>query len=443
MGVRIDFDRTPVEAREMSKTHSAVIALLALLTPGASAIAQTCPDPDSLTQGIRPPLDVVRYLADDALEGRLAGSAGERCAGAYIARTFEQIGLEPGGENGTYFQALKLESTLNQHLSGGTGRNVIGILTGSDPQLREEAIIVGAHYDHLGMGGHGSLAPGEAAVHNGADDNASGVAALIATARELERAQRPRRSIVFVAFTGEEVGLLGSAHFAARGNIPHASMKAMLNMDMVGRLGNGPLIVYGVDTAEEWRALVERAAQDAGITVAMRGEGYGPSDHTSFYARDVPVLHFFTNVHGDYHAPGDDWQKIDADGLAKIVRMVTSITAEVASRPANLVLVRGAGNPPAQAGEGQARGYGTYLGSVPDFTPVERGVLLSGVSPRSPAARAGLRAGDVILGLGEHDVADLQGLTDALRAHEPGDTVEVRFLRDGRSQRVTVTLSRR
>jgi membrane-associated protease RseP (regulator of RpoE activity) len=249
--------------------------------------------------------------------------------------------------------------------------------------------------------------------------------------------------VVFVAFTGEEMGLLGSAHFAARGSIAPARMKAMLNMDMVGRLGSGPLIVYGVGTAHEWQGLVEDAARDAGVAVATRTEGYGPSDHTSFYARDVPVLHFFTNVHADYHQPGDDWEKIDADGLVKVARMVSTITADLASRPMSLVLVQGAGTPPAQAGEGQSRGYGAYLGSVPDFTPVERGVLLSGVSPGSPAAQAGLRSGDVILGLGQHEVADLQGMTDALRAHKPGDTVEIRFLRDGRAERVTVTLSSR
>jgi hypothetical protein len=427
----------------MSMMHSTVVAVLALLTAGAPALAQDCPDPASLTRGVRAPLDVVRYLADDALGGRLAGSAGERCAGAYIASIFERMGLEPGGENGTYFQALKLESALNPHQSGGTGRNVVGTLTGSDAQLRDEVIIVGAHYDHLGMGGSGSLSPGVQAVHNGADDNASGVAALIATARELTHGQRPRRTVVFVAFTGEEMGLLGSAHFAARGAIPPARMKAMLNMDMVGRLGSGPLIVYGVGTAHEWQGLVEDAARDAGVAVATRTEGYGPSDHTSFYARDVPVLHFFTNVHGDYHQPGDDWEKIDADGLVKVARMVSTITADLASRPMSLVLVQGAGTPPAQAGEGQSRGYGAYLGSVPDFTPVARGVLLSGVSPGSPAAQAGLRSGDVILGLGQHEVADLQGMTDALRAHKPGDSVEIRFLRDGRAERVTVTLSSR
>ena len=404
---------------------------------------QICPNSARLTRSVEPPLDVVRYLADDALHGRLAGSAGERCAGDYLAWTFEEIGLEPGGDDGTYFQSLQLESALNPHLRGGSGRNVVGVLTGADPERRDDVIVVGAHYDHLGMGGAGSLAPGEEAIHNGADDNASGVAALVAVARTLAEQPRPSRSIVFVAFTGEEMGLLGSAHFVARGDIPVTRMKAMLNMDMVGRLGDGTLIVYGVDTAAEWRDLVESAADSVGVDVALQGSGMGPSDHTSFYAREVPVLHFFTNVHGDYHKPGDDWEKIDGEGLARIARMVGILATHLASRSEDLVVVRGAGRPAGTPAAPPTGGYGAYLGSVPDFAPVDHGVLLSGVSPESPAERAGLTTGDVIVGLGEHEVADLQGLTDALRAHRPGDTVEVRFIREEQTHRVTVTLGSR
>ncbi len=417
--------------------------LFFLTASPALAAGQSCPDPATLTAGIAPILAPVRFLADDALEGRLAGTAAERCAADYIARQFAGLGLEPGGENGTFFQNLPLASAINPHAPDGTGRNVIGILRGADPALRDEYIVVGAHYDHLGHGGASSLTPGVDAIHNGADDNASGVAAMLAAARAVTRRPAPARSIIFIAFTGEESGLLGSAHFVARGAIPASSMKAMLNMDMVGRLGNNPLIVYGVDTAQEWRGLLEPAAAARAVPLATRGEGYGPSDHTSFYSRDVPVLHFFTNVHGDYHQPGDDWQKIDADGLERIAGIVGDLTTRLAAASPALTLVRGAGEPPAQAGEGQTRGYGTWLGSVPDFTPVERGVLLSGVTPGSPADQAGLAAGDILVGLGTHEVTDLQGLTDALRAHSPGDRVEVRYLRSGQELRVTLTLGSR
>lgn len=428
-----------------SRTGAAAgTAALLLFCAATGVAAQTsCPDATALTRGLEPPASHVRYLADDALQGRLAGSDGERCAAAYIVGVFERLGLRPAGPDGTWYHEVSLASTLNPHLPGGSGRNLAAVLPGTDPRLRDEYVVIGAHYDHLGMGGTGSLAPGVEAVHNGADDNASGVAALLEAARALAAGTSPARSVLFVAFTGEEMGLLGSNQFVGSGVVPADRMKAMLNMDMVGRLGDDPLIVYGVDTAEEWRPLVESAARRYDVTVAARGEGYGPSDHTSFYTRDIPVLHFFTNVHGDYHQPGDDWEKIDTDGVQRVAGMVTDIARDLAARPANLTLVRGAGAPQPAAGEGQTRGYGAWLGTVPDFTPVERGVLLSGVSPGSPAEAAGILAGDVIVGLGDHDVADLQGMTDALRAHKPGDVVRVRYLRDGAERTAEVTLGSR
>jgi membrane-associated protease RseP (regulator of RpoE activity) len=300
--------------------------------------------------------------------------------------------------------------------------------------------VIGAHYDHLGEGGtRSSLAPGEKAIHNGADDNASGVSVVLSAARAFAGGPRPQRSVLFMAFTGEESGLLGSTHFVAHPTIA-GRMTTMINLDMVGRLGTGPLIVYGVDTAEQWRTLVEPAATRAGITIATRGEGYGPSDHTAFYTKDIPVLHLFTNTHGDYHKPTDDADKIDAAGLEKVIRMVVEIASAVAARPEQLTLRRGAGKPPAANSAGTG---GTYLGSVPDFSPVERGVKLSGVTPGSPADKAGVRAGDIIVGMGQLEVADLQGLTDALRAHKPGDAVPLRLIRDGKPLTLEVTLGTR
>jgi membrane-associated protease RseP (regulator of RpoE activity) len=257
----------------------------------------------------------------------------------------------------------------------------------------------------------------------------------------LASGERPARTVVFIAFTGEESGLLGSEYFASHSTIAPDTIVAMLNMDMVGRLATGTLIVYGVDTAGEWLSLLEPAARRAGVEMATRGEGYGPSDHTSFYTKDIPVLHFFTNVHGEYHRPGDDWELIDAPGLESISTMVAEVALGTANRRPLLTLQRGAGAPAPAGGEG--RGYGAYLGSVPDFTPVETGVRISGVSPGSPAELAGLQAGDVIVRIGEHAVPDLQGMTDALRAHEPGDEVAIRFLREDREATVRVVLGTR
>jgi hypothetical protein len=376
--------------------------LLALIGPAAAqAQSAACPVPDALVHGAPQPEATVRYLADDALEGRLAGSPGARCAALYIANLFRQAGLEPG-VRGAYLQSVPLASAANPHAPAGTGVNVVGVLHGSDPTLAGEAVVIGAHFDHLGRGPFGSLAPDQAGqIHNGADDNASGVAALVLVARELARNRHPGRSVVFVAFTGEEEGLLG----------------------------------YGMGTSPQWPALVEAADSVAGLQLAFQQAGFGPSDHTSFYGRGIPVLHFFTNLHEDYHRPTDDWQKIDFPGISHVAELVSDIASRVAGRPARLAVVEGIGAPPADSSEGQ--GYGAYLGTVPDFTFTERGVRFGGITAGSPADRAGLRAGDVMVGFDGRDIEDLYGFTAALRSHAPGDTVAITVLRG--QERATVT----
>ncbi len=201
----------------------------------------------------------------------------------------------------------------------------------------------------------------------------------------------------------------------------------MLNMDMVGRLESGPLIVNGVGTAEEWEQMIAEAAATVGVEVAFGESGYGPSDHTSFYTGDVPVLHFFTNVHGDYHKPTDDWEQIDGEGLYRVATLVANIAERVVESPTRLTLLRTEA-PPSASRDG---GYGAYLGTVPDFAPVDFGVRLSGVRAGSPAEAAGMREGDVLIRFAGEEIADLYAFTDALRAHSPGDTVEVVVQRDG------------
>jgi Tol biopolymer transport system component len=402
------------------------------------ALSQDAACPAPFTEYAQP-FAAIRYLADDALEGRAAGSAGERCGGDYIAREFDRIGLTPAGVDGTWFQDIRLASVANPHAEGGTGRNVLALLEGSDPELRHQVVVIGAHYDHLGWGGFGSMSPNERAIHNGADDNASGVGALLAAAERLAAGARPRRSVLFIAFSGEELGLLGSAQYVASPTVPLAEKVAMLNMDMVGRLETDPLIVHGTGTAEEWDVIL-RAANRDGIALQYQPSGYGPSDHTSFYARDIPVLHFFTNVHADYHRPSDDWEKIDTTGVRQIAELVVRVTAQIADAPARLALVRGAGEPPQPARGG---GHGAWLGSVPDFSPVDFGVRLSGVSADSPAEAAGLRAGDIIIRIDDVDIKDLYALTDVLRERRPGERVLVVYVRDGQEQQAEVVLGRR
>ena len=413
-------------------------AALIALAAAVPAAAQQCPDVNSLARGVEPILAPVRILADDAYGGRLAGSPGERCAAEYIAARFAALGLEPAGDDG-FFQDVPLASVLNPHAAGGTGRNVIALLPGSDHSAPGELVIIGAHYDHLGRGAAGSLAAGDTAIHNGADDNASGVAAMLHAASLLS-ADPPAHPILFMAFTGEESGLLGSAYWAAHPTVPLDGARAMLNLDMVGRLEGRPLIVYGTGTAEEWERILMPAGAAASVELAFQPEGYGPSDHTSFYTRDVPVLHFFTNTHADYHRPADDWEKIDADGLRRVGTLVANVARAVSGRHTALALVRGVGRPAQPAA---TSGYGAWLGTVPDFAPVERGVRLGGVTPGSPAAQAGLEAGDILIGLGGAEVADLQGMTDVLRQHRPGERVEVVVLRGQRELRLEATLGSR
>jgi len=400
--------------------------------------AQSCPDPVRATEGARGAAAVVRYLASDALEGRLAGSPGERCAADFIVARFNQLGLKPAGENGTWFQDVPLASMASPHAPPGTGRNVLALLPGSDPALRDEIVIIGAHYDHLGHGNFGSTAGPEEAgqIHNGADDNASGVAGMLAAAELLVK-NKPARSVLFMAFTGEESGLLGSAHFAENPLVPIAKVRAMLNLDMVGRLSGGSLIVAGSGTAAEWPDLVRKHAP-AGPVLTLNPDGYGASDHTSFYLKDIPVLHFFTNVHGEYHNPRDDWQLIDVAGIEGVAKMVAGITRDLGPGQ-SLTLVRGTPPQPSSGG----RGYGAWLGTVPDMKPIERGVKLMGVREGSPGEVAGLHANDIIIRFDEDPIADLQGYTDALRARKPGDKVRITVLRDGREVAVTATLGSR
>ena len=388
-------------------------------------------------------LNDVRYLSDDRLGGRLIGASGADSAAEYLARRFRQAGLRPSPSG--WFQpftvAADAPAAAHTGIGGAVGRNVIGVLPGRDPALRNEIVVVGAHYDHLGPGTFGALDPDSAGrIHNGADDNASGASALIHIARKLASAP-PARTVVFLAFSGEEEGLLGSDYYVKNPVFSLARTYAMVNMDMVGRLRDNRLLVYGTATAQEFPALLDSLNTVARFDLRGSGDGWGRSDQSSFYGAGKPVLHLFTDLHEDYHRTTDDWEKINADGLAQVADFTTEIVRALADRRAPLTFVN---VPPPQAATGApAPGYGAYLGTVPDMSENPGGVRLTGVRAGSPAEKAGLRGNDIITRLGETVVSDLQALTSALRQHKPGDVVELRFLRDGAEQRVSVTLGTR
>lgn len=571
-------------------TRGAALGLLAGLFLAAPAAAQSwsCPNPAALIGDLRGPLAHVRYLADDALEGREVGTRGADCAADYIASVFGGLGLEAAGTAGTWFQTFpvragaalgennRFEMSGKSHapgkdwaplgfsgstqitaplIYGGHGlsspgnpedafarmdvagrilvvewgdpdtpggrglradphfkgtvaagrsaaalvillpegmpfpeldgeirpvlgipvvaasgalaeelrstsaaggdaalrtdvqavfadaHNVLAILPGSDPTLRQEYVIIGAHYDHLGMGGEGSLDPDARVVHNGADDNASGTGAILDIARRLVEGPRPARSVLFMAFTGEEKGLWGSAHWVGTPSVPLRQVVAMVNLDMVGRLADNTLTVFGTGTAQEWESLAAEANARLAepMHLAFSPDGYGPSDHASFAAVGIPVLHFFTNTHPDYHRPSDEWDRINAPGLERISTMVADLSLALAGSSqavaATLTPVRQE-RPAAPAGGDAARGYGPYFGSIPDMTPRDFGMRITGVREGSPAERAGLQAGDVIVEFDGKPVSDIYAYTYALRDKKPGDAVRVVVDRSG--QRLTL-----
>lgn len=561
---------------------SIVFAAATAACTGPETADAGCPDPAALTGESTGSMEHVRYLADDALEGRDVASPGERCAATYIVHHFEAAGLQPAGADGSWLQPFEVRtgsrlgednalvlageetapgadwapfgfsgsgrieaalvyagSTLppdsseaaaalegqivilemerpdapagslpsDPHFAAslsarrgaaaaillypdgaelpafdgerrpfvpipalaargaradqlraaaqagetatvaaaveaatGEARNVVALLPGSDPERADELVILGAHYDHLGRGGAGSLDPDSRDIHNGADDNASGTAALLEAAEQLADGPAPARPILFIAFSGEERGLLGSAHYVSEPTVPMDDAVAMLNMDMVGRLRDNTLTVYGMVTAPEWESLVRgvNEARDTPFQLGLLPDGYGPSDHSSFYGVGIPVLHFFTNTHTEYHRPVDDWDTLNGDGLDRIADLVADIAGTLAgtgARVADLTPVESQPPAPAAEGEGSGRGYGPYFGSIPDMAPSDYGVPLSGVREGSPAERAGLRSGDVIVRFGDTEVTDLYAFTYGLRDAAPGDRVEIVVERDG--QRLT------
>jgi len=316
-------------------------------------------------------------------------------------------------------------------------KNVIGVLEGAGP-LADETIVIGAHYDHVGRGGEGSLAPGSKEIHNGADDNASGTVALIELARRFAASQvKPPRRLVFIAFTGEELGLLGSAHYVKEPIFPLDKTVAMINMDMVGRLKDEKLTIFGTGTAKRWDDMVDRLAKEYGFTVTKKPDGFGPSDHSSFYGKKIPVLHFFTGTHSDYHRPGDDWEKINVSGMRRVVDMIQQLVTETASkeeRPA-YVAVKSSSNE-------RRDGNRPYFGSIPDFGQETPGYALMGVSPDSPAAKAGLKGGDVIVDIDMRKIGNLSDFDLALRKYKAGDTIKVTVRRGKEQKTLDVTLDK-
>ena len=309
--------------------------------------------------------------------------------------------------------------------------NVVGVIEGSDPVLKNEAIVIGAHYDHLGRGGEGSLAPRSGEIHHGADDNASGTAGVLELAR-IFSAQRSKlkRTLVFIAFSGEEEGLLGSNYYVNHPLVPLDKTIAMINMDMIGRMKDNKLVIGGVGTAKEWRQLI-----GSGDTLALtlNEDGYGPSDHSSFYLKQVPVLFFWTGTHNDYHKPSDTFDKINYNDEARILEMVARIVRDIDAADQRLTYTTAKADPP------RTGGFRVYLGTIPNYADSNDGLLIDGVRDDSPAAKAGLKAGDKIVKIGNRDVKNVYDYTYALGEMKAGQEYVVELMRSGEKLTLKIT----
>jgi hypothetical protein len=362
----------------------------------------------------------VRFLAGEELAGRMTGSEGEAKAAEYI------LGAWPsGGAFGPLLaDGYRQTFTFRREGRDVTGTNLAGRVKGTEREW--DLVVIGAHYDHLGKG------------HPGADDNASGTAVLIELAHRF--AARPaKRTVVFAAFSGEELGILGSKHFVARLPTTYSTV-AMLNMDMVGRLRENKLTVLGTDTSDAWPAILNDAG--GGLVLGMGKGGIGPSDHTAFYLKDIPVLHFFTGSHLDYHNAGDTADKVNLEGMEKVADLVEAVARAVANRADRLPFHKSDADFVPKASEPPPAGAPPYLGAMPEYGDPSIMVVEAAV-PGSPADKAGIKAKDQFLELDGRKIESLQDYSDRLRAHRAGDEITLKILRDGKELTVKVTLGAR
>jgi hypothetical protein len=388
-------------------------------------------------------MEVVTYLASNDLKGRGIGTPEIDEAANYIAKKFEEYGLQTGSDDGTYFQQWTQDVLDRKNIKL---KNIIGIIPGTNPDL-SEAVVVSAHYDHLGFGWPDVRKGNEGKIHNGADDNASGIAVMLELAKTLGKTQKPARTIIFIAFTAEESGLVGSRYFANNyQKFPINKILANLNIDTVGRLFGKKLMVLNSNSAREWKFIFMGTDFTTGVASDLITQDLDASDQMAFIEKGVPgVQLFYTGVGSDYHRPEDDADKIDADGLVKVATVTREVLEYLAERE-DLMTFTGkaiSGKPTIPQIDKKSGERKAATGLMPDFVYSGEGVKIAGVSDDSPAAKAGLVIGDVVIAFNGKSVKTLKDYSKYLKEHQPGDTVTFTIDRNGEKKEVTITLSER
>lgn len=377
----------------------------------------------------------IEFLASDDLEGRGTATMGEIRAANYIADVFKKAGLKPAGPDRSYFQPFQVSFAIdgNPHLL--TARNVVGYLDNG----AKKTIVIGAHYDHLGKGFQGSsLTPdSKNKIHNGADDNASGTTGLLELAAHFSGNKiSEKHNILFIAFSGEELGLLGSKYFTENPTVPLDQISCMINMDMIGRLSNEKgLIISGWGTSPAWGKLIPDLAKKQNLRFTVDSSGVGASDHTSFYLKNIPVVQFFTGGHSDYHKITDDIAKINFQGEAAILKMIAGLVEK---------LDKEAAEPEFQTAENPHSGntstdFKVTLGIMPDYSYSGNGLRIDAVTKARPADKAGMLTGDIIIKLAGKEIGNIYDYMDVLGSHEAGDQVEAELRRGTETRKVQVT----
>lgn len=405
----------------------AKIALLTVLFPLFAQAQQSTISEKNLNKH-------VYFLASDKLKGRGTGTPEEAKAAKYIAKQFKKAGLRPKGNNGwEHTFTHKKSSDPHGMMQDGPKlecRNVVGYLDNGAPYT----IVIGAHYDHLGLGhDHNSLdANPVGKIHNGADDNASGTAGVIELANYFaNNGVKEQHNFLFICFSGEELGLVGSKKFTENPTIDLTTVSFMVNMDMIGRLnGEKRLVIGGVGTSPSFVPAIDGLQTDIGIK--KDSAGIGPSDHTSFYLKNIPVLFAFTGQHSDYHKPSDDADKVNYAGLKEVVGLVQSLVETLDKEPKLTFQAT-------KSKESDTPRFKVTMGIMPDYTFSDPGVKVDGVTDGKPAAKAGVQQGDIILELGEFQTSDMQAYMKALAAHKKGDTVKVKVQRGADTKVLEVT----